>query len=78
MGLFCIVVVFGEGFCDDEFGHIDFVLEEVGDGFFDVSEERKVSGSFMKVGEKNSLLLGTFDVSIDENFAETGLNHILY
>ena len=37
VGLFAGVVGFGEGFCDDEFGHVDFVLEEVGDGVFDVA-----------------------------------------
>ena len=39
VGLFVGVVGFGEGFCDDEFGHVDFVLEEVGDGVFDVAGE---------------------------------------
>ena len=37
VGLFTGVVRFGEGLCDDEFGHVDFVLEEVGDGVFDVA-----------------------------------------
>ena len=37
MGLFTNVVSFREGFCDDEFGHVDLVLEEVGDGVFDVA-----------------------------------------
>lgn len=37
VGLFVGVVGFGEGFGDDEFGHVDFVLEEVGDGVFDVA-----------------------------------------
>lgn len=31
------VVIFGEGFRDDELGHVDAVLKEVGDGVFDVS-----------------------------------------
>ncbi len=39
VGLFVVVVGFGEGFCDDEFGQVDFVLEEVGDGIFDVAGE---------------------------------------
>ena len=40
MGLLGGVVVFGfsEGFCNDEFGHVNFILKEVGDGFFDVTE----------------------------------------
>ena len=37
MRLFGGVVGFGEGFGDDEVGHVDFVLEEVSDGFFDVA-----------------------------------------
>ena len=40
VGLFAGVVGFGEGFCDDEFGHVDFVLEEVGDGVFDIARRR--------------------------------------
>ena len=39
VGLFVGVVGFGECFGDDEFGHVDFVLEEVGDGVFDVAGE---------------------------------------
>lgn len=39
MGLFVGVVGFGESFCDDEFGHVDLVLEEVGDGVFDVARK---------------------------------------
>jgi hypothetical protein len=31
------VVGFGEGFGDDELGHVDFVLEELGDGVFDIA-----------------------------------------
>lgn len=31
------VVVFGEGFGDDEFRHVNFVLKEVGDSVFDVA-----------------------------------------
>ena len=50
MGLFGRVVVFGEGFCDDEFGHVDFVLEEVGDGVFDVAGGKDVSGSGGQLG----------------------------
>ena len=40
MGLFAGVfsVVLGEGLCDDELGHVDFVLEEVGYGFFDITK----------------------------------------
>ena len=33
------VVGFGESFGDDEFGHVDAVLEQVGDGVFDVAAE---------------------------------------
>lgn len=44
MGLFGGVVGFGEGFCDDEFGHVDFVLEEVGDCVFDVAGEKGQCG----------------------------------
>lgn len=40
VGLFRCVVAFGEGFGDDELGHVDFVLQEVGDGFFDVAGGR--------------------------------------
>lgn len=36
VSLFGGVVVFGEGFCDDEFRYVDVVLKEVGDGVFDV------------------------------------------
>ena len=44
VGLFGGVIGFGEGFCDDEFGHVDFVLEEVGDGVFDVAGEKGQCG----------------------------------
>lgn len=37
VGLFGGVVGFGEGFCDDKFGHVNFVLEEVGNSVFDVA-----------------------------------------
>lgn len=37
VGLFVSVVGFREGFCDDEFGHVDLVLEEVGDCVFDIA-----------------------------------------
>lgn len=37
MGLFGCVVGFRKGFCDDEFGHVDFVLEEIGDGVFHIA-----------------------------------------
>lgn len=37
VGLVAVVLFLGEGFGDDEFGHVDFVLEEVGDGVFDVA-----------------------------------------
>ena len=41
MGLLGGVVVFGlgEGFRDDKFGHVDFVLQKVRDCFFDVAEK---------------------------------------
>ena len=37
MGLIADILGFGEGFCDDKFRHVNFVLEEVRDGVFDVS-----------------------------------------
>ena len=37
MGLFSVVVILSKGLCDDELGHVDFVLEEVRDGFFNVA-----------------------------------------
>lgn len=37
VGLFADVVGFGEGFGDNELRHVNFVLEEVGDGIFDVA-----------------------------------------
>ena len=37
MRLFGSVVGFGEGFGDDERGHVDFVLEEEGDLSFDIA-----------------------------------------
>ena len=37
VGLVAVVFFLGEGFGDDEFGQVDFVLEEVGDGIFDVA-----------------------------------------
>ena len=43
MGLVANVFGFREGFRDDEFGHVDFVLEEVGDGVFDVAEGGEIS-----------------------------------
>lgn len=48
MGLFRGVVGLGESFGDDKFGHIDFVLEEIGDGVFDVAERKSVTSWTLK------------------------------
>jgi len=53
MCLLCGVVGFGKGFSDDEFGHVDFVLKEIGDGVFDVAGD--VSWNFTIQEEKLTL-----------------------
>ena len=41
-----VLFFFGEGFGDDEFGHVDFVLEEVGDGGFDIATDMSAYYSY--------------------------------
>lgn len=78
VGLFADVVGFGEGFCDDEFGHVNFVLEEVGDGVFDVARSVLTGCMIQKKRMGKRLLLSALDVLVYEDFAKDGFNDVLH
>ena len=79
VGLFVGVVGFGEGFGDDEFGHVDFVLEEVGDGVFDVAGKGDDIISMVERGrdQMRYILLCALDILVDQDLVENRFNDIL-
>ena len=75
MGLFVVVVIFGKSLSDDKLRHVDFVLEEVGDGFSDVA--RSSVSKIVVDTTKEGLLLRALDVTVYEDLAKTSLDHVL-
>ena len=77
MRLFVGVVGFGESFCDDEFGHVDLVLEKIGDGVFDVATNNIISMTMCRKGQMRCSLLCALHVLVNEDLVEDGFNDVL-
>jgi hypothetical protein len=67
VSLFGSVVILCQRFGDHQVGHIDFVLQQLGDSLFD--ETVIVSKELVQVMLDNDLLLGALNIAIDQQHA---------